>query len=196
MSVTDGKFSAAVLAGGRSTRMGTDKAFLRIGDKLLIEHQLRCLRDTGAAELLISGRPEVDYSAFRAQVVHDEHREAGPLAGLASVLRAASCPLVLVLAVDMPAMTSAILRKIISRCTEHSGCVPIEEHRFQSLAAAYPKSLHAMAERRVREGRGSMHEFVTEAIAETFVQTLQIEPSEQLCFINWNTPSDRLPAGS
>jgi molybdopterin-guanine dinucleotide biosynthesis protein A len=190
MNFGRGKFSAAVLAGGRSSRMGADKAFLRIGDELLIERQLRCLADSGAEELLISGRVDVDYSPFPGNVICDEHSEAGPLAGIAAVLKAASCPLVLVLAVDMPAMIPEMLRKIVLRCTGNSGCVPADQERFQPLAAAYPTALEAMAERRLREGRRSMQQFVTEAMTKGFVQPLLIEPHEQGYFLNWNEPSD------
>jgi hypothetical protein len=51
--------------------MGTDKALLRVADDLLIERQLRCLPESGAAELPISERPEVSYSCFVASIVHD-----------------------------------------------------------------------------------------------------------------------------
>src|SRR5271170_3122087 len=132
--------SGAVLAGGRSTRMGVDKAFLRVGRELLIERQLRCLRAAGAGELLISGRNGVDYSSFGARGVYDQHADAGPLAGVAAVLQASSCPQVFVLAVDLPAMTSAMVRKIISRCGDNSGCVPVDDDGIQPLAAVYPKA--------------------------------------------------------
>jgi len=185
-----GKFSAAVLAGGRSTRMGTDKAFLKLGDEFLLERQLRCLRETGAAELLVSGRPGVNYSGFAVTVVYDHYPEAGPLAGLAAVLKAAFHPLVLVLAVDMPAMTPAMLRKILSPCTQHSGCVPVDQRQFQPLAAAYPNTLLATAERHLSKGQYSMHTLVTNSLANDMVQLLQLSPSERPHFINWNEPSD------
>jgi molybdopterin-guanine dinucleotide biosynthesis protein A len=170
--------------------MGTDKAFLRVGDELLLERQLRCLLETGAEELLISGRVGVDYSRFSGRAVYDEHPDAGPLAGIAAVLQAASQPMVLVLAVDMPAMTSEMLGKILSRCSEGSGCVPQDQHRYQPLAAAYPKRLQASTELHLREGRRSMHEFLTGAVANGFVRPLPIQPQEQACFLNWNEPSD------
>lgn len=65
--------------------MGTDKAFLLIGNGVLIERQLDCLRESGVAELLISERPEVDYSRFAVKVVYDDQPDAGPLAGVAAV---------------------------------------------------------------------------------------------------------------
>ena len=170
--------------------MGTDKAFLRVGEELLLERQLRCLLETGADELLISGRTGVDYSQFPAQVVYDEHPDAGPLAGLVSILQAASYPFVLVLAVDMPAMTPAMLAKILSMCAEDFGCLPIDGDRLQPLAAVYPKRGLGLAKIRLADGDYSMHGFVNQAIAENLMRPLRIEAQDHPCFVNWNEPSD------
>ena len=183
-------FSAAVLAGGRSTRMGTDKAFLQVGNELLIERQLRCLRESGAAELLISGRTEVDYSRFAARLVRDELPHAGPLAGVAATMKASSCHRVFVLAVDMPKMTPAMVGKILSQCKDAAGCVPIYGHRFQPLGAAYPVSLLPLAEHLLSIGRYSMRDFVGQAISEGFVQPLQLELDEHIYFTNMNRPHE------
>jgi molybdopterin-guanine dinucleotide biosynthesis protein A len=170
--------------------MGTDKAFLRLGRELLIEYQLRCLRETGAAEVLISGRVGVDYSPFCLTVVHDERPDSGPLAGLAAVLKAATFERVLVLAVDMPAMTPAMLKKIVSLCEDDLGCVPVSDRGFEPLAAAYSKQVLPLAEELLAAGRYSMREFVLEGVERGLVQVLQIELEEQLRFINCNQPSD------
>ena len=183
-------FSAAVFAAGASTRMGTDKAFLRLGDELLIERQLRCLREAGAAQVLISGRVGVDYSRFGLTVVHDERPDCGPLAGLAAILKSAPFQRTLVLAVDMPAMTPAMLKKIVSRYGDDLGCVPVDDRGFEPLAAAYSKQLLPLAEELLAAGRYSMQEFAMEAAERGLVRALQLEPAEQLCFINCNRASD------
>lgn len=170
--------------------MGTDKAFLRVGNDLLIERQLQCLRESGAAELLISGRTDVDYSRFTARIVCDELPDAGPLAGVAAALKASSWRLVFVLAVDMPKMTPAMVGKILSRCSETVGCVPFDDHGFQPLGAAYPVSLLPLAEQLLRIGKYSMQEFVGQAITEGFLQTLQLEPAERIYFTNINFPQE------
>lgn len=184
------RYSGVVLAGGRSTRMGTDKAFLRIGNELLIERQLRCLHEARAAELLISGRADVDYSRFGAKVLRDAPGHEGPLAGVAAALKASSSGLVFVLAVDMPAVTSAMIATILSRCDQASGCVPIDRQGFQPLCAAYPKGLLRVAEHLLRMGENSMHEFVGKAIDEGLLCTLKVEPPDYGCFANANLPDE------
>ncbi len=170
--------------------MGTDKAFLPFGDESLIERQLGCLGETGAAEVLISGRVGVDYSRFGLTVVHDELPDSGPLGGLAAVLKAATFEKILVLAVDMPAMTSAMLMKIISMCEKNMGCVPIDERGFEPLAAAYSKQLLPLAEEMLASGRYSMRGFVKEAVGRGRLRTLQLEAAEQIHFVNCNRPSE------
>jgi molybdopterin-guanine dinucleotide biosynthesis protein A len=189
-------FSAGVLAGGRSIRMGADKSFLRVGNELLIERQLRCLRETGPKELLISGRRGVDYSSLGADVIYDQHPDCGPLAGVAALLTASSCPIILILAVDTPAILPVMLNKIVSQCTANSGCVPIDENGFQPLAAAYPKTAHLLAQECLRNRELSVQAFVKQALAEGLVQSLPIEPSERIYFVNWNRPSDWMMGGS
>jgi molybdopterin-guanine dinucleotide biosynthesis protein A len=183
-------FSAAVFAGGASTRMGTDKAFLRLGDELLIELQLRCLQEAGAAQVLISGRVGVDYSRFGLTVVHDERPDCGPLAGLVTILKSTRFEKTLVLAVDMPAMTPGMLKKIVTLCGDHLGCVPVDDRGFEPLAAAYSKRLLPLVEELLAAGRYSMREFVMEAVERGLVRALELERAEQLRFINCNRPSD------
>jgi molybdopterin-guanine dinucleotide biosynthesis protein A len=185
-----GDFTGAVLAGGNSTRMGTDKAFLRVGNELLLERQLRLLREAGATELLISGRTNVDYSGFDCRVVYDEEPEAGPLAGIAAVLQAASPALVMVLAVDLPAMTATMLHKILSYCEADTGCVPFHEDGFEPLAAAYPKAALPLAARLLATRSLSMQTFVRGAVAEGLLRQLPVHPSERVYFGNWNRPGD------
>ena len=183
-------FSGAVLAGGWSRRMGEDKALLKWGGEFLIERQLRCLRECGARECIVSGREAVDYSFLNARVVHDEKPDLGPLAGVAAVLKAASFPLVLLLAVDMPQMSVSMLRKILAACEDRRGCVPLHDKRFEPLAAVYPKSALSLAEHSVAEGRLSMQAFVKEAIGANVVSRLQVQASEEIYFTNCNEPGD------
>ena len=64
-------FGAVILAGGKSSRMGRDKAFLEIGGPSLLARQISLVRDIGAAEIFISGRKGVNYSGFNCCVLTD-----------------------------------------------------------------------------------------------------------------------------
>ena len=166
--------------------MGTDKAFLRLGNDLLIERQLRCLRESGATEFLISGRADADYSRFAGTVVRDDFPKSGPLAGVTAALKASSSSLLFVLAVDMPRMTPAMILKILSHCDNGAGCVPFDGQRFQPLGAAYPINLLPLAEHMVSLGRFSMQDFVAQAVSEGDLKTLHLEQADLTYFTNIN----------
>src|SRR5438045_208943 len=114
-------FSAVILAGGKSSRMGRDKAFLEIGGQTLLARQIQLVRAIGANEIFISGREGPDYSDFGCQVLKDRFHDAGPLAGIESALTAISTPLVLVLAVDLPDMSATFLKQLFLCSTTNVG---------------------------------------------------------------------------
>src|ERR1700736_1502651 len=78
------KFSAVILAGGKSSPMGSDKAVAKLDGGTLLARQIQRTRAAGAAEIFISGRPGVDYSLFGSNVLEDKFQDAGPLAGIHS----------------------------------------------------------------------------------------------------------------
>src|SRR5260221_14708053 len=92
-------FSAALLAGGQSSRMGTDKAEIELDGQPLWQRQLDKLRATDAVEVFISGRCTGPYAGSEFEIVEDRVADAGPLAGLEAALRHASHDWLLVLAV-------------------------------------------------------------------------------------------------
>jgi molybdopterin-guanine dinucleotide biosynthesis protein A len=87
-------FAAVLLAGGRSTRMGVDKATLVFRGQPLWRHQLDTLRASGAAAVAISGPRDRAY-AETAPVIEDDQPGLGPLAGLVAGLRWCTAPLLL-----------------------------------------------------------------------------------------------------
>jgi molybdopterin-guanine dinucleotide biosynthesis protein A len=115
-------FTALLLAGGRSTRMGRDKALLPhpVSGRPLLEHQAALLRGLpGCAELLLSAPAErgylLDGPLAGARLVADPAPDCGPLGGLAAGLAAATTPRLLVLAVDLPFVTPAYLAALLWR---------------------------------------------------------------------------------
>ncbi len=133
-------FSAVILAGGKSSRMGRDKAWLEVNGQPLLARQLGLARELGAAEVFISGRADVDYDAFGCRVLLDKFAGAGPLAGIERALNAATLPLVLVLAVDLPEMNVEFLHRLGIGCAENMGAIPRVNGNIEPLAAFYPKT--------------------------------------------------------
>ena len=105
--------AAVLLAGGKSSRMGRDKSALLVNGEPLWQHQLATLHATEPAELFISGKSDGPYADCGVEILTDEFPDCGPLGGIATALRRCKSDYVLVLAVDMPAMTAEFLRTLL-----------------------------------------------------------------------------------
>ncbi|MHC1763048.1 MAG: molybdenum cofactor guanylyltransferase [Verrucomicrobiia bacterium] len=184
------EMSALILAGGASSRMGRDKTWLDVSGKPLIQLAVEKVRELGVREIFISGRREGDYSSLQLPVLFDLELGFGPMAGIERGLRACAFPLLLVMAVDLPHMSSTFLGKMINRCDRLTGVVPKLNGRFEPLAAIYPRRCHAFAFEAIARARRAVQEFVADCLGERAVRPLTVAPSDALCFANWNSPSD------
>jgi len=183
-------FSAVILAGGQSRRMGRDKAFLEIGGKSLLTRQLETVRAAGAAEVFISGRIDADYAAFGCRVLPDQFTEAGPLAGVEAALAAATNPLLLVLAVDLPGINAELLLRLKAAGAEKAGAIPRVGKNLEPLAAFYPKTARAIAEKRLRRHHCAVKDFADECVQSGLAQFVDFPPAEATRFKNFNSPED------
>lgn len=184
------KFSAVLLAGGKSQRMGCDKANILINGVTLWKRQLKILTDLSPSEVFISGDVRSDWIESGVTVIPDIHPNIGPLSGIMSSLQYCSHPFLVVLAVDMPRMTSKLLRSLLSLSTGNKGVVPKLGNAFEPLAAVYPKECIKIAEHCVREGHYALQEFATGSISSGLLREQKISPEEERLFLNTNTPED------
>ncbi len=99
------KFTAIVLAGGLSSRMGTDKALLSVRGNTLLSRTINLAYEAGAQEVLVSRN--------KAGFIQDVHKNHGPLSGLHATLPICNFSHALVLAVDMPILSSQSLRQLL-----------------------------------------------------------------------------------
>src|SRR5688572_3630528 len=111
-------FTAALLMGGRSRRMGRDKAVLVFEGVPLWRRQLEILEKTGAAEVVISATADRIGKCGGHPVIADEVEGQGPLRALATLLRRGANPGLLVLGVDLPAMSAEFLRRLAAAARE------------------------------------------------------------------------------
>jgi molybdopterin-guanine dinucleotide biosynthesis protein A len=195
------KFSAVILAGGKSSRMGRDKAFLDLDGEPLLGRQIRVAREAGAAEVIVSGRRGVNYSGFQCPVVLDGVWDGGPVAGILAGLEAAVWPLVMVLAVDMPCMCPAMLGRLLSQCDASRGAVPRVGGRLEPLAAFHCKSASVLgrhvqiAGARSNLTAGSPAAMSATAFSELcrergYARFVDFPASCDRFFVSWNAPGD------
>jgi molybdopterin-guanine dinucleotide biosynthesis protein A len=132
-------FSAVLLAGGESRRMGTDKAKFLFRGKPLWQVQFEALRRLRPAEIFVSARTDPSWRPNDVQFIADIPPSLGPLSGLAACLDRVKTTHLLVLAVDMPLMTNEYLQFLCSRIEPARGAVPKIGNRAEPLAAIYPR---------------------------------------------------------
>ncbi len=183
-------FSAVILAGGQSRRMGRDKAWLPINGQPLLLRQIDLVRQLAPLEVFISGRIDTDYTRLSCPVLHDRFADAGPLAGIECALHAASSPLLLVLAVDMPGMTASLLRRLAAKCAEGAGVIPRVNARVEPLAAFYPKSAQSLAEAQLRKFRHTVASFADCCVQAGAANFYNLSTEDADAFANLNTPTD------
>lgn len=137
--------SVVVVAGGKSLRMGRDKAFVMLRGKPMIEHVLERVLPLAAHVLIIANRP-ADYAYLQLPVYPDVLPDKGALGGIYSALTHCPTEYALVVACDMPFLNTALLRRLISFCenTDTSSrpdvVVPVFDDRPQGLHAVYGKT--------------------------------------------------------
>jgi molybdopterin-guanine dinucleotide biosynthesis protein A len=183
-------FSAVILAGGKSSRMGRDKAWLEVGGQALLARQIQLARQIGAAEIFISGRAAADYSAFGCRVLLDKFPDAGPLAGIERALDATAAPLLLVLAVDLPEMSVEFLLRLAAGSSEICGTIPKLAGGIEPLAAFYPKAAQSLAVAGLERKRFAVKNFAGQCVKNNLAQFVIFSEPESRHFANWNSPAD------
>ena len=187
-------FAAVLLAGGRSRRMGRDKALLPLADgQVLWQRQLAVLASLRPAELFISG-PEREGLPASVTRLEDATPGLGPLGGIAAALSAMRSTRLVVLAVDLPWMTAGFLGRLLGDDPDASaprGRVPqMDDGFFEPLAAVYPRDALVMANEQLRTADRSLQSFVRRLVEARLVAAYPITDDERPLFANWNRPED------
>ncbi len=129
-----------LLAGGKSLRMGTDKASLPLGETTLVASLAEMLK-LWCDNLLVSIAKGKQSPLENVQVVVDKHDESGPLAGICSALTETHSRVSLVVACDIPYIHPMLIRKMLSFCNEYDIVVPsFKTDTVEPLMAVYTKA--------------------------------------------------------
>lgn len=191
MGTESQEVGAFILAGGKSTRMGAEKAFVSLDGRTLLARAMMLARSV-AADVEIVGDPE-KFAAF-GPVVEDIFRGCGPLGGIHAALRASRMNLNLILAVDVPFVSPQLLQYLITRARNAPDAlvtVPRYSGGWQPLCAVYRPQFADFAEKALREGRYKIDALFdgsrTEVIGERDFETAGFSTN---MFRNLNTPQE------
>ena len=184
------ELSAFVLAGGKSSRMGCDKALLTFGGRTLLERAIAIAMDVTGDCRIVGSRKEYD---VYGEVVEDVFAGQGPLAGIHAALQASETDLNLILAVDTPFVEGDFLRHVVRRAEDSDAMVTVPRTRegLHPLCGIYRREFSSVAEAALREGRNKIDALFAQLPA------LVIEPEEierlgfsDAMFRNLNSPED------
>jgi molybdopterin-guanine dinucleotide biosynthesis protein A len=182
--------TAFVMAGGRSTRMGTDKALLAVGGETLLLRALATL-DAVTSDVRIVGSAK-KFGGKRL-VVEDIFPGCGPLGGIHAALSASPSELNLMLAVDLPFVHVEFLNFLIDRAKASGAMVTVPRSggRFQPLCAVYGRSFAKLAGEALRGGQNKIDPLFA-GVSTVVIEQAELEAQgfSPEVFRNLNTPSD------
>lgn len=183
------QITAVILAGGEGQRMGgQDKGLLLWNNRPLVQYCVDALRPQVQQVIISANRHQAHYAALtQCQVISDEMPYAGPLAGIAQGLAAATTPYVLFVPCDAPIIAPNLAQVLWDalHTQERDLSVASDGQQLHCVFALIKRELHNKAIDSVRQGNLKLHRWLLEqhaAIADcsTIAET----------FINLNTPQD------
>lgn len=134
-----------ILAGGNSSRMGTDKALLEINGITIVE-RAASLMSKHFGDILISVNNEEPYKFLGLPLVPDVYKNYGPLAGLHASLRATKCRKNFVMSCDLPLIDSATIDYLADYKTDKPLVLPAEKEKIHGLCGMYEKKCAGIIE--------------------------------------------------
>lgn len=199
--------TGVILAGGKSRRMGQNKALLPLGEDSLIEHVIHRMRRVTDELLLITNAP-AEYAHLGLPMHSDIIPDTGALGGIYTGLTHASHDVVVCVACDSPFLQAKLLSYLISILGEYDAVMPYTYSRnkgigvtnpahstdqmtLQTLCAAYAKRCLPIIEQMLNEPDLRVHALQERANILTLAPEIwKTYDSEGHSFFNVNTPED------
>ena len=184
------KVSVAILAGGQSSRMGQDKAFLMLGGRSVIERVLECVQPLSDEVTLITNTPE-RFRHLGYRMVGDVYPGKGSLGGIYTAIHAARNSHCLVVACDMPFLNADLLCHLTELAPGYDVVIPRIEEFPETMHAVYGKACLEPIKRRLLAGRLKIIGFFGD-VRVRYVErddAARFDPTFR-SFLNINTPDD------
>jgi molybdopterin-guanine dinucleotide biosynthesis protein A len=169
--------------------MGRPKATLEFSGTPLWRRQAGIAQGLGAAQLMISTGLDWSPGAGPWTVVVDRKAGQGPLGGLQAAFAMMSTPWLLVLAVDMPAMSQEFLGRLLDQLGP-AGIVPVADGLYHGLAAVYPRAMAVLVDEALGTEDRSLQSLVKRGLSAGLVAAMPVTDADKALFRNVNSPDD------
>lgn len=183
-----------ILTGGKSSRMQTNKALLKLGDKTVIEiiaSKLKIIFN----DILISVSDYKEYDFLNLPQVKDVFNGKGPLAGIHSALKYSSTEKNFIISCDMPLISAELITYLININSDKSILLPKANGKIQQLCGIYSKSVIDEIENifklseKDKNIKGSVYELLERATNE-IIAVDDLNFYSKNIFLNMNSPED------
>jgi molybdopterin-guanine dinucleotide biosynthesis protein A len=181
--------SGAVLAGGRSSRMGRDKALLLLWDRPFLDHILTALASVFTEVVIVADGGD-RYASFGVPVVPDVFNESGPLGGIHSALTHTSASAVFAVSCDQPLLTPGIIRDVLALAGPEPATVLGDLLGNHTLAGLYRRECLPILEMLLRSKKRKVGDFLRECGARIVVPDRNRSSDFPRLIANVNTPEE------
>jgi molybdopterin-guanine dinucleotide biosynthesis protein A len=183
-------FSAVLLAGGKSRRMGHDKATLLFHGQPLWKHQLDILHRLEPKRIFVSAQTDPPWRPKDVEFVPDQQPSRGPLSGIAAVLSRIATDHALVLAVDVPFVTVEYLKDLCAKIQAGCGVIPTIETRAEPLVAIYSREVASDFQNALMRNDFALQPLVRQLLEVGKLRPVAVRPGQTDLFRNLNQPQD------
>lgn len=184
--------AAIILAGGKSSRMGTNKALLKINEKTNIERMVDKLKLLFDDIILVTNDSE-QYEFLGLKMVPDQYPGMGPLAGVHAGLLASDCDVNVIVACDMPFVSAELAEALVDSRGDYDAVIPVINGKQHPLFAVFHKKAAAEALACIGAGRLRMKHLLDQLnvryVTETELQSYSQLDLERV-FFNMNHPNE------
>ncbi len=171
-----------IFAGGKSSRMGQDKALLPFGEyKTLSEFQHERLSKLFKKVYISAKENKFD---FNANVIEDRHKESSPLVGIISVFETLKVDTIFILSVDAPFVNREVIDKLIHSNNRFDAVIAKSKSGIQPLCGVYKRSVLSIAQEHLKEGNHRLQSLFKK------VNTQFVPFKDDALFINLNHPHE------
>jgi len=181
--------TGAVLAGGKSSRMGRDKALLVLDGVPFIEHIARTLQQVLARVMIVSDHGE-DYRFLGLPIYADIYKNCGPLAGVHSALTHSTTDSLFIVSCDLPMLTPAIVRYVVDLKKHGDVTLLSTENNLQPLCGLYKRHCLPVVEKHLKQAQYSVLRCLQEMRTVIPSSSLATANSSHPPLMNVNTPYD------
>lgn len=182
------KITGIVLAGGKSSRMGSDKSKMILNGKTLIEYSIQALRPLCEKVVISSNNNIYDYTG--CEVWPDELPDGSPMVGIYSCLKRSPTEYNLILSCDMPLINTSLLEYLLENATGSDITVPIHGNNLiEPLCGIYKRTCIPVLKNFIDKGNYRLNEFIRSA-SHRLVEVGQTIDFPENLFSNINTQDE------